>query len=91
MRDLPIGQTLLGGQPEQPLARGLPLVASDIRTVRRWSVEHRARILAEGPELTGDHLAAFLESVGIGLAELERWRVALEEASAQRDTVCDAQ
>jgi transposase len=60
-------------------ARSLPLVASDKRNVRQWSVEQKARILAEGSELTGDQLAAFLESAGVKLAEFERWRVALEE------------
>src|SRR5258708_19093535 len=60
-------------------ARSLPLVASDKRNVRRWSVEQKPRILAEGSELTGDQLAAFLERVGVGLPEFERWRVALEE------------
>jgi transposase-like protein len=60
-------------------ARSLPVVALDKRNVRRWSVEQKARILAEGSELSGDQLAAFLESAGVGLAEFERWRVALEE------------
>jgi transposase len=60
-------------------ARSLPVVASEKRNVHRWSVEQKARILAEGSELTGDQLAAFLESSGVGLAEFERWRVALEE------------
>jgi transposase len=60
-------------------ARSLPLVASDKRNLRQWSVEQKARILAEGSELTGDQLAAFLESAGVKLAEFERWRVALEE------------
>jgi transposase len=60
-------------------ARSLPLVASDKRNVRQWSVEQKARILAEGSELTGDQLAAFLESAGVKLAEFERWRIALEE------------
>jgi transposase len=60
-------------------ARSLPVVATDKRNVRRWSVEQKARILAEGSNLSGDLLAAFLESAGVGLAEFERWRVALEE------------
>jgi transposase len=60
-------------------ARSLPLVASDKRTVHRWSVEQKARVLAEGSGFKGDQLAAFLESAGVGLAEFERWRVALEE------------
>ena len=60
-------------------ARSLPLVASDKRNLRQWSVEQKARILAEGSELTGDQLAAFLESAGVKLAEFERWRVTLEE------------
>jgi transposase len=60
-------------------ARSLPLVASDKRTVHRWSVEQKARVLAEGSGLMGDQLAAFLESAGVGLAKFERWRIEMEE------------
>ncbi len=60
-------------------ARSLPLVASDQRINRRWSVEQKARIVAEASGLTGDQLTSFLESGGVKLAEFERWRLALEE------------
>lgn len=60
-------------------ARSLPLVASDKRITPRWTVEQKARILAEGSELTGDKLSRLLEGAGVTLAEFERWRVALEE------------
>lgn len=35
-------------------ARSLPLVASDNHTVREWTVEQKARVLAEGSKLTGE-------------------------------------
>jgi transposase len=60
-------------------ARSLPLVASDNGTVREWSVEQKARVLAEGSKLTGEQLNAYLTREGVKLADFERWRVALEE------------
>jgi transposase len=60
-------------------ARSLPLVASDNGTVREWTVEQKARVLAEGSKLTGDQLNAYLTREGVKLADFERWRVALEE------------
>ena len=60
-------------------ARSLPLVASHPPVVRKWSVEHKARILAEGSKLTGDQLTAYLEREGVQLADFENWRLALEE------------
>lgn len=60
-------------------ARSLPLVAADKRIVRQWTVEQKARILAEASSLSGDRLVAFLESQGVQLAHYERWRLALEE------------
>ena len=62
-------------------ARTLPPVSSDkpgIR-MRRWTVEQKARILAEGSKLTGEQLTAFLEREHVRLAEYEHWRISLEE------------
>ena len=37
-------------------ARSLPLVASEKRSVREWTVEQKARVLAEASKLTGEQL-----------------------------------
>ena len=60
-------------------ARSLPLVAIDNRTVSEWTVEQKARVLADASTLTGEELTAHLEREGIKLAEFEQWRLALEE------------
>lgn len=60
-------------------ARSLPLVAADKPIVREWSVEQKARVLAEASKLTGEQLTAYLEREGVKLANFERWRLALEE------------
>lgn len=60
-------------------ARTLPLVASDKHTVREWSVERKAQVLADASLLTGEELVAHLEREGVKLAEFEQWRLALEE------------
>ncbi len=60
-------------------ARTLPLVASDKRTVREWSVEQKAQVLADASHLNGEELVAYLEREGVKLAEFEQWRLALEE------------
>ena len=60
-------------------ARSLPLVASDKRVVRQWTVEEKARVLAEASKHDGDELSAYLEREGVKLADFERWRLALEE------------
>lgn len=62
-------------------ARSLPRVASDKPSVREWTVERKARILAEASALDGEQLAAYLEREGVKLADFERWRMALEEGS----------
>ncbi len=45
---------------------------------RGWTVEQKARVVAEASKLTGDQLAAHLEREGVKLADFERWRIALE-------------
>lgn len=61
-------------------ARSLPFVARDKRTKpRRRTVAEKARILVAVSELSGDEMLAFLEREGIAVAELEQWRVSLEE------------
>jgi len=60
-------------------ARSLPLVASENRIVREWTVEQKARVLAEAANLTGEQLRSYLEREGVRLVDFERWRIALEE------------
>src|SRR3954447_2013547 len=42
-----------------------------------WSVEEKARIIAAAGQLSAEELLSFLEKEGVPLAELERWRGAL--------------
>jgi transposase len=60
-------------------ARSLPLVGSKDVIRQAFTLEEKARVLAEGAKLHRDELHAYLEREGIKLAEFERWRVALEE------------
>ena len=60
-------------------ARSLPVVASDNVPKRKWTVEQKARVLAEASSLAGEPLHAHLEREGVRLVDSERWRVALEE------------
>jgi transposase len=60
-------------------ARSLPLVTSDDVKGREWTVERKARVLAEAANLTGQQLRAYLEREGVRLVDFERWRIALEE------------
>lgn len=63
-------------------ARSLPFVTSDNRMDRTWTVEQKARVVAEAAKLAGDELAAHLEREGVKLADFERWRIALENDSS---------
>lgn len=65
-------------------ARSLPLVASSKPKAREWTVEQKARLVAEAVSLAGDRLQALLDKEGIALAEFERWHNALEN-DAQDD------
>lgn len=61
-------------------ARRLPMMPKKKRrTSKQWTVDDKARLLAKAAELSGDELSALLASEGLSLAELERWRLALEE------------
>lgn len=59
-------------------ARSLPLVASEDVKGREWTVEKKARVLAEACNLTGEQLRCYLEREGVRLVDFERWRIALE-------------
>jgi transposase len=60
-------------------ARSLPVVTVERRKHKAWSVTDKARIVAEAASLEGDKLTAFLQREGAKVAELERWRLALDE------------
>ena len=64
-------------------ARSLPIMAKKPKPVlREWTVEQKARVLAEGSKLDGEELTAYLEREGVKLAEYEQWRFALDEGGA---------
>lgn len=60
-------------------ARNLPLMESNEQVVCTWTVEQKARLLADASMLTGKALIAHLEREGVTFAEFEQWRLALEE------------
>ena len=60
-------------------ARSLPRVAPEKPHRRQWSLEQKARILAEASKLTGEQLSAYLQGEGVRLSDFERWRFALEQ------------
>jgi transposase-like protein len=60
-------------------ARTLPDVPKKPSTKKTRSVEDKARIVSEAGQLEGDDVVAYLEREGVKLAELEQWRLALEE------------
>jgi transposase-like protein len=55
------------------------MVASDKRIIRKWTVEQKARIVAEASSLSGEQLTEYLRREGVNLAHFERWRLALEQ------------
>lgn len=61
-------------------ARSLPIMANKPKpAVREWTVEQKARVLAEASNLDGEALTAYLEREEVKLAEYEQWRMALDE------------
>lgn len=64
-------------------ARSLPSVTDKPKpAVRAWTVEQKARVLAEASKLDGEGLTAYLEGEGVKFAEYEQWRIALDEGGA---------
>ena len=60
-------------------ARSFPKVPPDRPKPRTWTVAEKARIVADAANLEGDKLTALLQREGVKLADLERWRLALED------------
>jgi transposase len=61
-------------------ARSLPIMADKLQpAVHTWTVEQKARVLAEASNLDGEALTAYLQGEGVKFAEYEQWRIALDE------------
>lgn len=60
-------------------ARSLPLMVPRQRKSKTWSIDEKVRVLAEARKVTGTELTVLLEKEGLLLAELEQWRLALDE------------
>jgi transposase len=64
-------------------ARSLPTMADKPKpALREWTVEQKARVLADACQLDGEELTTYLERKGVRLAEYEQWRIALDEGGA---------
>jgi transposase-like protein len=64
-------------------ARSLPIMADRPKAAMRvWTVEQKARVLADASQLDAEELTAYLEREGVKLAEYEQWRIALDEGGA---------
>jgi hypothetical protein len=57
-------------------------VAAKRQTSKAWSIDEKVRVLSEASRLSGAHLTAMLQREGLLLAELEQWRLALDEDKA---------
>jgi transposase len=69
-------------------ARSLPTVAKKPKpAAREWTVEQKARVLAEASKLDGVELTAYLEREGVKLVEYEQWRLSLEGGAASLSTI----
>jgi transposase-like protein len=75
-KEVGVPQTTLSHWLEQ--ARSLPRVAPPKKPKSR-SVDDKIRILGETSKLSGKELATYLERNGLRLAELEQWRLSLDE------------
>jgi transposase len=60
-------------------ARRLPVMPTQSKRTRIWTIEEKARLVAKAAGLTGEELGALLDSEGLTLARLEQWRMALDE------------
>jgi transposase len=75
-QEVGVPQTTLSRWLEE--ARSLPRVSPPKKT-KSWTVDEKVRILADASKLSGEELTAFLERNALRLAELEQWRLSLEE------------
>jgi len=63
-------------------ARSVPLMVDKPKPLRMWTIEQKARVLAEACHLDGEELIAYLEREGVKRADYEQWRLALDEGGA---------
>src|SRR5215211_5462674 len=64
-------------------ARSLPIMADKPRPATcEWTVEQKARVLADACRLDGEELTAYLERERVKLPEYEQWRITLDEGGA---------
>jgi transposase len=63
-------------------ALGSPTGATDAIT-SSWTVEEKARVIAQAAGLAGDQLTVYLQREGVKLGYFRRWRRALEEAGEE--------
>lgn len=68
-------------------AASLPVMPRDKSKAKVWSIDEKVRIMALARELSGAELTAFLEKEGLHLAELQQWRLSLDEGSESKATV----
>jgi transposase len=64
-------------------ARNTPLEATADHMVSSWTVQQKARIIAQAAGLAGNELIAYLQAEGVRLGYFRRWRLALEEAGEE--------
>jgi transposase-like protein len=60
-------------------AHSLPLMPPPKSKTKTWSIEEKIQALSEASKLSGEEITAFLERKGLKLAQLEQWRMALDE------------
>ena len=75
-------------------ARSLPIMADKPKpAVREWTVEQKARVLADASDLDGEELTAYLQREGVKLAEYEQWRILSREFGVGQGSefVCSSQ
>jgi transposase len=74
--ELGVPQTTLSRWLEE--ARSLPRVPP-LKKSKAFTIDEKIKILAGAATVSGEQLSAFLEQHGVRLAELEQWRLALDE------------
>ena len=75
-QEVGVPQTTLSRWLEE--ARSLPLVSSTKRTKSR-TVDEKVQILAHAAKLSGEELSAYLAKNDLRLAEVEQWKLSLDE------------
>ena len=64
-------------------ARSSPFGATGDGILSSWTVEQKARIIAQAAGLAGDQLTTYLQEEGVKLGYFRHWRIALEEAGEE--------